>query len=571
MVKEAKKEKDTRPIKTLEFKLYPNQSQVLTLTDWLDRGRKVWNNGLAILLEKDQQDWRKKEEFDPMEGNEAWQWFKNDWGKILWKDTPDEKKREGVSSWKKGEEWGLCCTITAYSRRDDEHYLVCPIRHPQPLEGAPRSLIYQATQLNNFCTRFKNGIVSDLLESWKAYKDKNRPNAKLQKFKGKRFSLTSLSNANASTTVKIKGDNKIQFPLIGNVRTKGLNNRVPLGSLISEARICRKASGWYLQLAVRHNWPVPNVEMPDVAVAIDPGVRFATSTDYGRQIDAPKFLAKQIKKLRREQRKMSRRLKDGGGVKGKNFLKQKSKVARLHERVGRQRNAFWHKESTYFVTSFGAIAIEDNSFNNMGRKAKAKPSQSGLKYERNNQAQKRGLNRALKDVACGRLKVMVETKAKIIGNEIHLVRSHHNSQTCSECGHVSKENRKSQSSFSCVACGHSLNADINAAINIYNRAEWSNRYNLHPRRLQVSIGKDTPVSLGESAKAISLPLSSVLLDNAGSQQEGDLSPRSEITEQPNPARGMNAENRQMKARSKTPEVCQNPETYTQLELWNSSA
>ena len=40
------------------------------------------------------------------------------------------------------------------------------------------------------------------------------------------------------------------------------------------------------------------------------------------------------------------------------------------------------------------------------------------------------------------------------------------SQTCSECGHVEKENRKSQTRFLCVSCGFAFNADTNVAINI---------------------------------------------------------------------------------------------------------
>ena len=40
------------------------------------------------------------------------------------------------------------------------------------------------------------------------------------------------------------------------------------------------------------------------------------------------------------------------------------------------------------------------------------------------------------------------------------------SQSCSACGHCEKDNRKSQSLFVCMACGHQANADINAARNI---------------------------------------------------------------------------------------------------------
>ncbi|MCL9759887.1 transposase, partial [Frankia sp. AiPa1] len=37
---------------------------------------------------------------------------------------------------------------------------------------------------------------------------------------------------------------------------------------------------------------------------------------------------------------------------------------------------------------------------------------------------------------------------------------------CSACGQVAPGNRESQAVFRCVACGHTANADINAALNI---------------------------------------------------------------------------------------------------------
>ncbi|MYF51870.1 MAG: transposase, partial [Gammaproteobacteria bacterium] len=40
------------------------------------------------------------------------------------------------------------------------------------------------------------------------------------------------------------------------------------------------------------------------------------------------------------------------------------------------------------------------------------------------------------------------------------------SQTCHECGFADSANRRSQSTFRCQACGHSANADVNAALNI---------------------------------------------------------------------------------------------------------
>ena len=67
---------------------------------------------------------------------------------------------------------------------------------------------------------------------------------------------------------------------------------------------------------------------------------------------------------------------------------------------------------------------------------------------------------------------------KKIGNKNDIMVSYvdpsYTSQTCSCCGYISKENRKTQETFSCVKCGFEMNADINASINIRNRI--SNEY-----------------------------------------------------------------------------------------------
>jgi putative transposase len=64
------------------------------------------------------------------------------------------------------------------------------------------------------------------------------------------------------------------------------------------------------------------------------------------------------------------------------------------------------------------------------------------------------------------LRLFIEYKAKLAGVRVILVDAHYTSQRCFECSHIDKRNRKSQSKFKCVNCGHTNNADINGAKNI---------------------------------------------------------------------------------------------------------
>lgn len=64
------------------------------------------------------------------------------------------------------------------------------------------------------------------------------------------------------------------------------------------------------------------------------------------------------------------------------------------------------------------------------------------------------------------LRLFVTYKARLAGVPLVFVDPRNTSRTCSACGHCEKANRKSQSVFLCKHCGHSMNADTNAALNI---------------------------------------------------------------------------------------------------------
>lgn len=64
------------------------------------------------------------------------------------------------------------------------------------------------------------------------------------------------------------------------------------------------------------------------------------------------------------------------------------------------------------------------------------------------------------------LRTFITYKALEQGVNVIVVPSAYTSQTCSNCGHCEKKNRKNQSAFVCLSCGFSTNADYNASLNI---------------------------------------------------------------------------------------------------------
>lgn len=79
------------------------------------------------------------------------------------------------------------------------------------------------------------------------------------------------------------------------------------------------------------------------------------------------------------------------------------------------------------------------------------------------------VNYLLKRMGMQYIKSDILKYCKEQGIKTSLINASYTSQQCPICGHVSKDNRKTQETFYCVKCGHTDNADFNASINIKNR------------------------------------------------------------------------------------------------------
>lgn len=82
--------------------------------------------------------------------------------------------------------------------------------------------------------------------------------------------------------------------------------------------------------------------------------------------------------------------------------------------------------------------------------------------------------------AFAQLRQFISYKARRAGVPVVAVDPRNTSRTCSSCGHCEQANRRSQAEFCCVSCGHQAPADVNAAINIRNRADCQTAYGVQP-------------------------------------------------------------------------------------------
>jgi putative transposase len=250
-----------------------------------------------------------------------------------------------------------------------------------------------------------------------------------------------------------QGNGRIFLPKIGWVRYR--NSRRIEGKQ-KQVTVSRSHDGWYFSVQVEIKVNEAPVHSSRSSVGIDRGVeRFAALSD-NTIIEAGNPLKSRLSRLARLQRKLARKVKFSN-----NWKKQKGKIGKLHGRVADARSDFLHKATTAISKNHAIVMVEDLKIGNMVRSGRGTIENPG----RNVKA-KSGLNRAILDQGWGEFQRQVGYKLEWAGGELRLVNPAYTSQECPVCHHVSPENRKTRDKFQCVACGHTEDADINAAKNI---------------------------------------------------------------------------------------------------------
>ena len=195
------------------------------------------------------------------------------------------------------------------------------------------------------------------------------------------------------------------------------------------------------------------------AIGIDMGVaRFATMSD-GTYIASLNIFKKLKREVAKAQRSLSKKK-----LGSQNWRKARKKLRNVYRKVKNSRADFLHKVTTEISKNHAIVCIEDLRIGNMTKSAAGTKENPGKMVR-----QKSGLNRAILDQGWGAFRQMLEYKMKRCGGKLVFVPPQYSSQTCPKCHHVSKENRKTQAEFECVACFYKNHADVVAAIIILER------------------------------------------------------------------------------------------------------
>jgi putative transposase len=194
--------------------------------------------------------------------------------------------------------------------------------------------------------------------------------------------------------------------------------------------------------------PLPET---DKTVGVDLGITDLVVTSGGFKSGNPKHLDNDLYRLKKAQRRLSRKKKGS-----QNWKKQKRRVARLHAKIADKRNDFLHKLSRKLVDENQTICLETLNVKGMQRReASAAPVQN------------RSLSRSIADTGWATLVQYIEYKAEWAGRTVVKIdRWFPSTKRCSECGHVGETKPLSVRRWQCKECGEHHDRDVNAAKNI---------------------------------------------------------------------------------------------------------
>lgn len=301
--------------------------------------------------------------------------------------------------------------------------------------------------LKNCQSQLLQQKLKDLDKAFMDCFDKNQPNKKLPRIKKKGKS----DSFRYPQGFKINGNN-IFLPKLGWFKFRQSKK---IQGAPKNVTVSYSSGNWYVSIQTEYEVEQPIHPKPDI-VGLDVGIaRFAVLSN-GESYESRNYFRKLEKKLIKEHKNLSRKKKFSN-----NWKKQKVKVQKIHAKIANSRKDYLHKCSDIISKNHAMIVLEALQVGNMSRSAKGNLENPGK-----NIRAKSGLNKSILDQGWYEFRRQLIYKSKWLGGDVLLVNPKYTSQTCPNCKHCSKENRKTQANFTCVVCGYANNADLVGAINI---------------------------------------------------------------------------------------------------------
>ncbi len=273
-----------------------------------------------------------------------------------------------------------------------------------------------------------------------AFVDMKRKGMGFPRFKN-RYRLRSFVYPQLGKGQLLRG-NQVKLPQLGWLEYVK-SREIPEGFVVKQARIVRKASGYFVMLALECDVSVPDVMPHGHPVGLDLGLDKFVATSDGDVIDRPRFLSSLHRKLKLLQRRLKHKQKASN-----NRHKLNRKIARLHQRISDTRKDWHFKLAHRLCESAGMIFVEDIDFRVWAK---------GM------------LGKHTLDAGFGQFLNILQWVCWNRDVYFAKVNKDYTSQVCPQCDtHTGKKSLKDRV-HSCPECGYTTHRDIAAAQIVRNR------------------------------------------------------------------------------------------------------
>ncbi|MFA5759566.1 MAG: IS200/IS605 family element RNA-guided endonuclease TnpB [Clostridia bacterium] len=257
------------------------------------------------------------------------------------------------------------------------------------------------------------------------------------KFKSKRNPKNSYRTINISNSIRIE-ENRIKLPKLGFVKFK--KSREILGNIKSVTISKNILNKYYISILSEVN--IEELPKNNNKIGIDLGLKEFCITSNNNFISNPKYLRKLELKLKKAQKKLSKRVKNSI-----NRFKQQKVVFRIHEKIRNQRLDFLHKLSSKLIHENQVICLEDLQVKNMVKNHK--------------------LAKSISDVSWSKFVELLVYKAlwykRII---IKIDKFFPSSKMCNNCKSIKHDLTLQDRIYNCPHCGLVIDRDYNSSLNI---------------------------------------------------------------------------------------------------------
>ncbi|MFA5759919.1 MAG: IS200/IS605 family element RNA-guided endonuclease TnpB [Clostridia bacterium] len=265
---------------------------------------------------------------------------------------------------------------------------------------------------------------------------KNKQKTSL-KFKSKHNPKNSYRTININNSIRIE-DNKIKLPKLGFVRFK--KSREVLGNIKSVTISKNILNKYYI--SVLSEVDIEAKPQLDTQIGIDLGLKEFCVTSNNEFISNPKYLRKLELKLKKAQRKLSKRVKNSI-----NRFKQQKIVFKIHEKIRNQRLDFLHKLSSKLINENQVICLEDLSIKNM--------------------VKNHCLSKSIYDVSWSKFVELLVYKALWYGKKlVKIDKFFPSSKMCNNCKNIKHDLTLQDRIYKCNSCGNTIDRDYNSSLNI---------------------------------------------------------------------------------------------------------